>query len=195
MTIKASKYIIKTASSIMLLAVLFFQFSCTSNKPEEINAIPDPQNIPSAEAEDYNVVVIDSGRIKYRIITPHMLDYDKLEKPYREFPEGGHIITYDSIDVIKSEIKCNYAINHYKDKMWDLRKNVEAINEDGVVFNSEQLYWDEKNKKIYTDQFVKITQKDKVITGMGMEATQDFKKYNILNVAGVFDVEEDKIDE
>ncbi len=194
MIIKTSKHIIKTASSLVLLAVLFFQYSCTSNKPEEINAIPEAENTPSIEVEDYNVSIIDSGRIKYRITTPHMLDYDKLENPYREFPEGGHIITYDSINVIKSEIKCHYAINHYKDKLWDLRKNVEAVNEEGVVFNTEQLYWDEKEKKIYTDKFIKITEKNKVITGIGMESTQNMKKYQIKNLTGEFDVD-DKMQE
>ncbi len=177
---------------MMHLAVLFFLFSCTSNKPEEINALPDPQSIPKIEAEDFNISILDSGVIKYRITAPKMLDYDMVEKPYREFPEGGHIITYATKDVIKSEIKCKYAINHYKDKLWDLRNNVEAVNEDGTVFNTEQLYWDEKKKLIYTDKFIKITQKDKVITGIGMEASQDMKKYELKNLTGVIDIDETK---
>ncbi len=176
----------------MLLAVLFFQFSCTSNKPEEINALPDPENIPKIEAEDFIISILDSGELRYRITAPKMLDYDMVEKPYREFPEGGHIITYKSKGVIKSEIKCKYAINHYKDKLWDLRKNVEAVNEDGTVFSTEQLFWDEKKKTVYTDKFIKITQPDKVITGIGMEATQDMKKYELKNLTGVFDIDETK---
>jgi len=187
-------HIYKTASSMMLLAVLLSAFSCMSNKPEEIKALIDDQKVPSLEIEDYISSILDSGRVKYRLETPLMKVYDKLEKPYREFPQGGHIITYDSLDIIKSEIKCKYAINHYKAKMWDLRTNVEAVNEDGVVFNTEQLYWNEGDEKIYTDKFVKIITKDKIITGYGMEATQNFKVYEIKKVSAQINIKDQELE-
>ncbi len=181
---------IKTAGSFWLLAVLVFT-SCTSNKPEEIKAIVEDQNIPSLEVVDYETFISDSGRVKYHIITPSLMIFDKREEPYREFPKGGHIITYDTAGVIKSEIKCKYAINYTKDKLWDLRTNVEAINEDGVIFNTEQLYWDENEGKIYTEKFVKITREDEIITGYGLDAGQDLKWYNIKNVTATLGVDEE----
>jgi LPS export ABC transporter protein LptC len=184
---------IKTASSSWLLAVLFFTISCTSNKPEEIKALEGTENIPSLELYDYTSNITDSGKIKYRLITPILLHFDAREDPYKEFPQGGHIIAYDSIGHIKSEIKCKYAINHEKEKLWDLRNNVEAINEDGVIFNSEQLFWNEKDAEIYTEKFIKITTEDKIVTGYGMEATQDFKTYEIKNVSAILDIAEKAI--
>ncbi|MCW3804234.1 LPS export ABC transporter periplasmic protein LptC [Plebeiibacterium marinum] len=189
--LSSKKNIIKTASGILLLAVLIFTYACSSNKPEEIKAIEKIQEIPSLELEDYETFVTDSGKVKYHITTPHLLQYDKVEDPYKEFPKGGHIITYDSINVIKSEIKCQYAINHDKEKLWDLRNNVEAINEEGVIFNTEQLFWNEKEKRIYTDKFIKITTEDKIITGYGLEADQSLNNYEIKNVSAVLGVDEE----
>lgn len=182
--------IIKTASSIMLFAVLLFIISCTSNKPEEIKAITDIQKVPSLEVIDYESYISDSGRVKYHIITPHLLQFDKTEDPYKEFPKGGHIITYDTAMVIKSEIKCQYAINYEKTKLWDLRNNIEAINEDGVIFNTEQLFWNEKEETISTDKFVKITTKDEIVTGYGLQATQNLSKYELKNVSAIIGIEE-----
>ncbi len=181
--------IYKTASSLMLLAVLLFMYSCTSNKPEEIKAIEEIENIPSLELYDYESFITDSGKVKYHLITPQLLNFDKLEDPYKEFPLGGHIITYDSINVIKSEIKCKYAISYEKKQLWDLRNNVEAINEDGVIFNTEQLFWDEKDKRIYTEKFIKITTQDKIITGYGLEATQNLNNYEIKNVSAILEID------
>lgn len=180
----------KTARA-MLLAVLFFNIACTSNKPEEIKAIEENQNIPSLEVEDFETIITDSGRIKYQIITPLLLDYDKKEEPTTEYPKGGHIMTYDTLGIIQSQIKCKYAIYNKKDDLWDLRNDVEAVNEDGVVFNTEQLFWDQKNEIIYTDKFVKITTDTDINTGYGLTANQNMKKYKLKNYSGTIGINEE----
>jgi LPS export ABC transporter protein LptC len=179
----------KTVSS-KLLTVLFFVLACTSNKPEEIKAIEELQNTPSLAIENFESVITDSGKVKYHITTPQLLNYDKKADPYVEYPKGGHIITYDSINVINSQIKCRYAIYYEKDQLWDLRSDVEAVNEDGIVFNTEQLYWNQKKEEIYTDERIKITTKDEIITGHGFTSTQNLKQYRIKNISAIISIDE-----
>ncbi len=181
----------KTASTL-LLAVLFFNASCTSNKPEEIKALEANQNTPSLEIEDFETFITDSGIIKYHITTPLLLNFDKAEDPYKEYPKGGQIITYDSINVMDSKIKCNYAIFYDNKQLWDLRFNVEAVNEDGVIFNTEQLFWDQRNKNIYTEKFVKITTTDEIITGYGLTATENMKQYRLKKMSGTIGIDEEE---
>jgi LPS export ABC transporter protein LptC len=175
---------------ILLLTVLFFALACTSNKPEEIKAIEELQNTPSLIVEDFESIISDSGKVKYHIITPQLLNYDKKEEPYVEYPKGGQIITYDSINVTDSQIKCRYAIFYEKDQLWDLRSDVEAVNEDGVVFNTEQLYWNQKKEEIYTEERIKITTKDEIITGHGFTSTQNLKQYRIKNISAIISIDE-----
>ncbi|WP_068473798.1 LPS export ABC transporter periplasmic protein LptC [Saccharicrinis aurantiacus] len=182
--------IIKTASSLVLLAVLFLAVACTSNNPEELKAIEDQTILPSLEVTDFETFVTDSGKVRYHIITPLLLNFDKKDDPYTEYPKGGQIITFKEDEVIDAQIKCKYAIHKDKDQLWDLRNNVEAVNQDGVVFNSEQLYWDEKEEKIYTDKFIKITTEDEVITGYGLTANQNMSEYEITKVSGILDIKE-----
>ncbi|GAF05361.1 LPS export ABC transporter periplasmic protein LptC [Saccharicrinis fermentans] len=182
--------IFKTASTL-LLAVLFFSLSCTSNKPEEIKALEANQDMPSLEIVDFETFISDSGRIKYHITTPQLLNYDNAEEPYKEYPKGGHIMTYDSLNVITSQIKCKYAIFHDKPQLWDLRNNVEAVNDEGVVFNTEQLFWDQKKQQIYTEKFIKITTEDEIITGYGLTATENLKKYTLKKMSGTIGLDEE----
>ncbi|MGQ1787873.1 MULTISPECIES: LPS export ABC transporter periplasmic protein LptC [unclassified Saccharicrinis] len=180
----------KTASALTL-AVLFFSLSCTSNKPEEIKALEANQNSPSLEIVDFETFISDSGRIKYHVTTPLLLNYDKAEEPYKEYPKGGHIMTYDSLNTIDAQIKCKYAIFHDKIQLWDLRNNVEAVNDEGVVFNTEQLFWDQKNEHIYTEKFVKITTEDEIITGYGLNATENLKQYTLKKMSGTIGLDEE----
>ena len=181
----------KTASKL-LLAVLFFFMACTSNKREEIKAIEAYQNTPSLEIVDFETFITDSGRVKYHVITPLLLNFDKVEEPYQEYPQGGHIMTYDTLDVIDSRIKCKYAKLLQNEKLWDLRTDVEAINDDGVIFNTEQLFWDQKNKKIYTDEYIKITTDDEIITGYGLDATENLKQYTLRKMSGTIGIDEEQ---
>jgi hypothetical protein len=50
--------------------------------------------------------------------------------------------------------------------------------------NSEELYWDPNQKKIYTHAFVVIKDKDRIIKGTGMEADDKFETYKIFKSHG-----------
>lgn len=180
----------KTASTL-LLAVLFFNLACTSNKSEEIKAIEADQNTPSLELVDFETFISDSGKIKYHIITPLLFNYDKAEEPYKEYPNGGQIMTYDSVGDIAAQIKCKYAIFKDKDQLWDLRNSVEAVNDEGVVFNTEQLFWDQKIGLIYTEKFIKITTEDEIITGYGFTAKENLKEYRLNKMSGTIALDEE----
>lgn len=188
---KNIKFQINKTASAILLAVLFFHTGCTSNKPEEIKAIEENQAIPSLEIEDFETFISDSGRVKYHIITPLLLDFANKEEPTTEYPKGGQIMTYDTTNVIQSQIKCKYAIFYKDDNLWDLRNDVEVINEDGTVFNTEQLFWDQRKEIIYTEKFVKITTKKDINTGYGLTANQNMRKYQLKNYSGSIGIDEE----
>jgi hypothetical protein len=63
----------------------------------------------------------------------------------------------------------------------------------GEVLNTEELRWDQDSGKIYTDQFVRITTPDQIITGTGLVSDQSFSDWEILNVSGTLNVPHDKI--
>jgi LPS export ABC transporter protein LptC len=182
--------ILDTASLILVLAVSIFFTSCKSNDPEEIKALTEQLDIPSLTVNDLETTVLDSGKIKYRLITPLLVRYENTDEPYDDFPEGLHFLSFNTKGEISSQIKCNNARHYAKTDLWELNNNVEAINEKGEILNTEQLFWDMKKKLIYSEKHVKITTKSDIINGIGFESKDDLSNYTIKNITGIVEVEE-----
>ncbi len=188
---KIKSNIIRASSRILLLALLFV--SCKPNKPEEIKELTNIGEFPSMAIEELTTTVTDSGKIVYRFITPEMLQFDKKEKPTVEFPKGLHLVIYDKEEKIDGQIKSNMAIYHESEELWELRKDVEAINTSGEVINTELLYWDMKKKKVYSDEFIKITTDTEIITGYGFESDEKMVNYKIKNINGILNIDNSSI--
>jgi hypothetical protein len=59
-----------------------------------------------------------------------------------------------------------------------------VINKEGEVLNTDQLFWDERLKIIYSNAFVKITRPNEVIMGEGFEADETFSRWKIKKIQG-----------
>ena len=71
-------------------------------------------------------------------------------------------------------------------------KDVVVINnEKNEKLNTEHLIWDQSKKMIFSNVAIKITTKDEVIFGDGLESDETFDKYEIINPTGVFHVSDD----
>ncbi|MCG8582330.1 MAG: LPS export ABC transporter periplasmic protein LptC [Bacteroidales bacterium] len=179
-----------TASSLVLLAVYFLLSACQSNKPEEIAAITNREEIPSLIYDELEMELTDSGHVVQRLISPKVLRYDRVKEPYIDFPDGLHVIMYQANGEIDAQIKCRNAIHYENERLWELNIDVEAMNRKGEVLNTEQLFWDSKNKRIYSDKFVTITQEGNVYTGTGFESDEKMEKWHINNLQGDLEFEE-----
>lgn len=60
----------------------------------------------------------------------------------------------------------------------------------GDKFDTDLLFWDEKQERVYSDKFIRIEQEDKIITGYGFESNQQMTEYQIYNNTGIFTVED-----
>ena len=67
--------------------------------------------------------------------------------------------------------------------------SVILISSEGKQLETEELIWDEKKNKIYTDKRVIITTEKEMIEGKGFQSTPDFLQYSISNIQGTFNFE------
>ncbi len=189
---KNTKHIIYSASSILLLAVYVLSSSCSTNKPEEIQAISNREEIPSLVFRDLESVFTDSGRVERRVITPEMKHFTYSKDEARiEFPQGLNVITYNTDGSVKGQIKARHAIYFEKDELWELNNDVEAVSEKNEILNTEQLFWDTKKEIIYSDKFVKITSESGIWMGTGFDADQNMDKWEIRDISGEMEFEDD----
>ena len=187
---KSRNILFKTNNILLLFVFLFLLMCCAPNKTEDINAITNREELPSISWKELDAVATDSGRLIHRLITPELLQFDQKAEPVTEFPQGLHFFSYNINGDIESQIKCNTAKYFQKTELWELRNDVEAVNAKGEVVNTELLYWDMKKKRIYSDQFVKITSTDNVFTGNSFETNEKIDPYVLTKVRGEMDIKE-----
>lgn len=166
---------------IFLLSILIY--SC-ENEISKIKILSSTEEPPSVTAEGYEMLFSDSTVIRFKLQTPELIRHETEKDPYTEFPQGVKIEKYDANMNIVSSITAQFAKNFSTDNRWEAKNNVVAVNLKGDTLKTEYLVWDMRAEKIYSDQFVKIIQKDQTFTGIGFESNQDFTQYSFKNLKG-----------
>ncbi|EKC44957.1 protein containing DUF1239, partial [human gut metagenome] len=130
-------------------------------------------------------LVSDSGVTRYRINTEEWLVFDRKNPPYWAFEKGVYLEKFDSIFQVEASIKADTAYFFNKEELWKLMGNVHIQNLKGEQFDTELLYWDQRTQRIYSDEFIRIEQPDRIITGHGFESNQQMTVYTIRKPEGI----------
>lgn len=178
------------ATVVGTVVMLFLLYSC-GEKTELIKAGPREQ-LPRLKAEDVSTIISDSGITRYRITTPEWLIFDLAEEPYWNFPKGMLFEKFDEQYNVDAEMKSNQAVYYEKKQLWEFSGDVKAMNLEGEVFETDRLYWDDPNNKIYSNDSIRITQKEKVIMGVGFESNATLTQYTIRNPYGIIPIDEEE---
>ncbi|HLT49313.1 MAG TPA: LPS export ABC transporter periplasmic protein LptC [Aequorivita sp.] len=163
--------------SVMALVLVITLFACESNY-QNVKRLSLSDGTPIAEGKDINFKYTDSGKLVTNLLAEKLLDYSNLEFPYKEFPNGIEVRFWDE-DGKKNTVTADYAIQFDKSSLVDLRKNVVVITADSVVLKANQLYWDQKNKWVFTDEPYQIKFKDGSYNdgAVGFDSSEDFTTF------------------
>lgn len=178
-----------------LIAIFFVLFSSgCENDIEVVNSVTSVNEKlkPIESSKNVEFLYSDSAQIRSKLTSP-LVDHFMGKKPYYEMQQGMEVIFYDKYPKEQNRLTANYGIgydNNNKMTIMEAKGNVIVINEKGDKLNTEHLIWNAITKKIYTNEFVKITTKDEVIWGNGLEANEDFSEYEIKQVKGQIAVKE-----
>lgn len=183
---KLNKKQLSIAVLSMGIAVLFF--SCAP-KIEKIKELSAAEKLPGMEAEDFEMLYSDSAVVRFKLVTPQMIQHDQEKEPFTEFPKGVEIEQYDGDMQIVSRITANYARYLTKEKQWIAKNNVIAVNETGDSLKTEEMMWDEDKGKIFSDEYVQIIRDGQIINGIGFESDQDMKNWEIKKPTGTLYVD------
>ena len=108
-----------------------------------------------------------------------------------EFPQTVQVIFYNDASIAESKLSARYGkYREYRDEVL-LKDSVRVINFlKGDTLMTEELYWDRSRtgREFYTNSPVRIRTKTQILDGIGMEASQDFKNYHILESTGIIDL-------
>ena len=161
----------------MALVLAITLFACESNY-QNVKKLSLSDGAPIAEGKGINFKYTDSGKLVTNLLAEKLLDYSNLEFPYKEFPDGIEVHFWDEAGK-KNTVTADYAIQFDQTGLVDLRKNVVVVTADSVVLKANQLYWDQKNKWVFTDQPYQIKFKDGSYNdgAVGFDSSEDFTTF------------------
>ncbi len=173
--------------SIVALGALAMLFSCRGDL-EAIDSLTQEEKGPMESAFQVEIIYSDHGQVRM-ILNAARMDRYEGEKPYLEMPEGIHMIFYDTLMQESSSLRAQYAISYEDSELIEARRDVIVINDLGERLNTEQLIWDQKEARIYSGTFVKVTTEEEVLYGDGFESDERFDRWRILNPHGTFQLD------
>lgn len=179
-----------TRLSSVALCCMLLLVACSGNKTEVVEGYENVDSLPSMYTCDVNTLISDSGVTRYRIEAPlwYMYEGENTQDPYWYFPQGIYVEQFDTLFVTETMIEGDTAIYYKKPQKWLLSGNVHIENAEGKKFYTQQLYWDQQAREIYSDSAIRIVDGEEVIEGVGFKSNEQITKYVILRTTGIFTV-------
>lgn len=134
---------------------------------------------PTMTTTDVSTLISDSGYTRYHLTSPIWYMYEDAEDPFWRFPDGLELEQYDLAMHPESTVICDSATYFSRRRLWRLDGNVVMVNTQRDSFLTQQLFWDQNSKKIYSDSFIHIVRTDRTIEGYGFESDQSMLSYTV----------------
>lgn len=173
---KKQKYLL-----FFLCSVLIFG-AC---KKEELKIAVEGLNLEVEKAKEASITYSDSASIKVLIEGPVMLNHVDRQNPRQEFIEGVKVTFFDNNQQVSSILTAKYGMR--------IENKGEVVVRDSVVWQSmdkrrletEELIWEERLKKVYTNRYVAVLLPPADTTyHLGFEADQDFSNVKFKSTTG-----------
>ncbi len=159
---------------------VFIAMACISCDDDIDTSLLEPYLGPISEATDVLLYHSDSAIVRTQLKAKKQIEFESGDL---EFPEGIDITFFDVSGEITTTMKADKGYYIKKDNLYRGEGDVVVDNlEKEQKLSSEELYWDPNAKKIYTDKFVTIEEKETLFNGTGMEADEGFNEYKLFKV-------------
>ncbi len=185
------------------MAMLFF--SCQDDYIR-VGEEAIPKIYPQGIAEDFELTytesnkiigaeAIDSSKVIAVLSSTLSNNFDNLKFPYKTFPKGLKVDLFDD-EGNKNTIVADYGIIYSATNLIDLQGNVVVLTNDGKKLEAPQLYYDQKNEWIFTQEKFKFTNPEDgtIMDGEGMDFNRDLSFFNAHKTYGLMTIKEDKND-
>lgn len=163
--------------------------ACEEEKHYYVANVGDSDTVPTMSTIDVNTFISDSGYTKYYIKAPVWDMYEEAAEPFWKFPGGVELEQYNKLQQPEATMRCDTALYKSQRRIWKLDGNVVMVNVRRDTFITNQVFWDQARRKIYSDSFVHIVRTDKIIEGYGFESNEQMSAYEVKRPTGIFPVQ------
>ncbi len=169
-----------TLAKILLYSSCTLFLSCSTEEPKlpQVTAQDTPDQIL-----ENSTIILTVGGIKSTVIKASTLvKYEKKDLTLARVIQADF---FDKEGKHTSVLTADSGFIHEQRQDMEVLGRVLVITDDGLRLETTSLRWDPKINKVVTDDFVKITKKNDIITGYGLESDAELRNIKIKrNVKG-----------
>ncbi len=169
-----------------IILLVWVPVSCTYQDSSKIPA----QLPPGPSQESWNVTTVisqaDSGTDTSRtrlIIDADYVEWVEEEDNFLQLLRGienkVQVEIYDSSGALSAMVEAQRVSYYESETRFVAEGEVVVQTSDDRMLLSEWIEWKEVDRLLRTDRFVQITTPDEVVSGTGLEASEDLSSYEI----------------
>ena len=179
----------RICTMVALMAVVsqwLFTVGCTEAQEHTAAAVNPEDSASMMTSYGVNTLISDSGVIKYRIVTERW-DVNTVRQPSRwEFMKGIFFEQFDEQFHVQAFIQADTAWYFDKLRLWKLRGRVNIRNIKGLIYTSEELYWDGTKHEFYSTVFSRVVTPERTMEGSYFRSDESMEHYLVTNSKGSF---------
>lgn len=167
-------------NSVALLFFLFLAVFSSSCREDVDKSALQEYDGPMSSSVNIHLVQSDSAIIRSDLKAPVQLEF---ANGNIEFPEGIEIQFFEKDGTLGTTMRADKGF-YLKEE--NLYKGVGDVKVKNLIkeqqLQTEEIFWNPSEKRIYTDKFVTIQEKQTLFNGTGMESDDSFSNYKLKNV-------------
>lgn len=197
--IKYFRFVDILVSTRLLLLGFFFcaGFAACKNSDDDIDKVRGVKKMKIKDkASDVTLYYSDKGQVKAVVHATEMFRNEAADPAYTEIRNGLKVEFLNDSLGVESTLTARSARIFEGESNVIVREQVVVVNKKGERLETEEIVWNQRLDKFYTNKNVVIrTPPDQVMNGTGLEANADFSWYKITRLRGNISVENNQIPE
>ena len=175
----------KVYSFFMKIIIAIILLSSCENDLAEVQRVIKKEELQYETMQGgVEMLYSDSAILRVKVSGPTMLRHLNREEPTQEFPDGINVDFFNASGKTSSQLTSKYAIRYEGKGNILVKDDVVWKSKLNEVLETQELIWNEKEERVYTKKFVKITRPDEIVYGYGLDANQDFTRWKIEAITG-----------
>ena len=175
---------------IIAVAAAAAILSCTEPVEHTAPAIHDRDSVSVITSYGVNTLISDSGVIKYKVVTERW-DVNTVREPSCwTFEKGVFFEQFDQQFHVEAYVQADTAWYYDQKKLWHLRGRVRIRNVNGLLYESQELWWDGLKHELYSNVFSKVTTPERTLQGTYFLSDERMTHYTVSNSKGSFTTED-----
>lgn len=177
------KKLLRKRLGIFILVALAFS-ACGERQKSNVSAPGVEEERPDQEGWNSTIISTKDGQVDAVINYAHMERFSKRQTV--EFDDGVKVDFYDAKGNHTSTLTARGGRYLEADNSVMAQGNVVIVSDSGVTLYTEQIQWDQKKQKVFSNEFVTITTAEgDTLSGTGFISDPELENYEFYQPRGV----------